>query len=145
MKICREDKIRTEKSSAWPKSETLRHVVFRVRALTARFFCHHILNDRTKKLTPNIFARYFMNFQSIKQRPGEIAMSRSMVTVISSVILVVLVAHTRPYTHMYTQKHKHTHAHKHIVRVLAEMKAGEPEMVTRYFQKHTCQELQRSL
>jgi len=56
-------KLRTEniKSSAWPESEALRHVVFRVRALTARFICHNIIDDRTKK-NPNISARYFMMF-----------------------------------------------------------------------------------
>ncbi len=54
-------KLQTEniKISAWPESEALCHVVFRVRALTARFICQHIIDDRTKK-NSNILARYFM-------------------------------------------------------------------------------------
>jgi hypothetical protein len=67
-------KIRTEniKSSASPESEALCHVVFRVRALTARVICQHIIDDRPKK-NSNILARYFMMFQSKKQRLCKIA------------------------------------------------------------------------
>ena len=64
--------------SSAPKSEALRHVVFLVGALAARFMLDHVCNHSTEEIRPNVSGRNLPISQSRKQRHGE----GSMLTVV---------------------------------------------------------------